>query len=289
MKIGGFAFVRDTCRFDYPMVEAVRSVLPLCDDFVLAVGKCGDGTLELAKTIDPKVRILETVWDENLKGKRGRVFSQETDKAFEALPSDLDWTFYIQCDEVLHEKYLPVIRAAMEQWKNDPKVEGLLLKYRHFYGSYDYVGVSYRWYPREIRIVRRDPTIFSYIDAQSFRKRPNKKLQVKLIDAYLHHYGYVREPQKMAKKINMVHSFCETWQVHWRIFDYSSLHGHLAPYTDTHPAVMEQRIKQMNWTFLPDPRRNRRSLKDNVKYFVERLTGYRLGGFKNYKLLRPKK
>ena len=285
MKVGGFGFVRDACRFDYPMVESVRSVLPLCDEFVLAVGRCNDNTLEIAQNIDPKVRVLQTTWDESLKGRSGRVFAQETDKAFAALSKDLDWAFYIQSDEVLHEQYLPIIEKAMQRWKDTPKVEGLLLNYHHFYGSYDYLAAAYRWYSKEIRIVRPWPTIFSYVDAQSFRKRPNRKLQVKATSAYLHHYGYVRDPRKMANKINLQHSFHETYERGLRIFDYGSEHGYLKPFMGTHPAVMTERIRRLNWVFMPDPRRNRRSLKDNCKYLVEKLTGYRLGGFKNYDLV----
>ena len=285
MKVGGYSFVRDACRFDYPMVEAVRSILPLCDEFVLAVGKCEDGTLELAHRIDPKVRVLETIWDEKLKGQGGRVFAEEADKAFSALSPDLDWAFYIQSDEVVHEKYLETIAHSMQRWQKEPQVEGLLLNYLHFYGNYDYIASDYKWYPKEIRIVRPRATIFSYKDAQSFRKKPNKKLRVKDTKAYIHHYGYVRDPQKMANKVKLQHSFHETWPRVLRFFDYSSEHGYLQPFQATHPQVMRDRIEQMNWDFRPDPRRDHRSFKDKCKYLVERLTGYRLGGFKNYQLI----
>ena len=62
MKVTGFSFIRNAVQFDYPIVEAIRSVLPLCDDFVIAVGKSDDTTLELVKSIDPdKIKIIETV------------------------------------------------------------------------------------------------------------------------------------------------------------------------------------------------------------------------------------
>ena len=283
MKVGGFSFVRDAVRFGYPMVESVRSILPLCDEFVLAVGDSKDGTLAAAEQIDPKVRILRTTWDEELKGQGGRVFAEETNKALRALSNDLDWAFYIQSDEVLHEDYLNIISEAMHRWKNDPRVEGLLLNYLHFYGNYDYVAASYRWYSKEIRILRPWSSIFSYIDAQSFRKKPNQKLHVKPTEAYIYHYGYVRDPQKMAKKINLQHSFHETWQRHLRFFDYSSEHGLLKPFKGTHPKVMRAYIAHSNWSFTPDPKRNRISIKDYFKHLIERLTGYRIG-FKNYKI-----
>ncbi|MCK6693880.1 MAG: hypothetical protein L6Q97_17500, partial [Thermoanaerobaculia bacterium] len=77
-----------------------------------------------------------------------------------------------QADECVHEADLPAIRAGMERWLHDPETDGLLFKYRHFYGSYDYVGASRRWYRREVRIIRNDKQIRSYRDAQGFRLYP---------------------------------------------------------------------------------------------------------------------
>ncbi len=169
VKIAGFTFIRNALLYDYPVVEAITSILPLCDYFVVAVGKSDDDTLDLVRGIgDPKIHVIETVWDDRLR-EGGRVLAEETNKAFDAIPPDYDWCFYIQGDECVHEDDLPAIRSGMEQWLNDPETQGLLLHYRHFYGSYDYVGVSRRWYRREVRIIRNDKHIRSYRDAQGFR------------------------------------------------------------------------------------------------------------------------
>lgn len=147
----------------------------LCDEVVVAVGRSDDATLEVIRSIDPtKIRIIETVWDDTQR-EGGRVLALETDKAFAAISADADWCFYIQADEVLHEKYYPAVRDAMQKHLNDPEVEGLLFHYLHFYGSYDYIGSSWSWYRREIRIIRNNKRIFSYRDAQGFRKHPNEK------------------------------------------------------------------------------------------------------------------
>lgn len=101
------------------------------------------------------------------------IFAQQTDIAFQAISADADRAFYIQADEALHEKYFPVVREAMPLHLHNPMVEGLLFIYLHFYGSYNYVGDWWRWYQREIRVVRNNKDIFSYGDAQGFRKKPN--------------------------------------------------------------------------------------------------------------------
>jgi hypothetical protein len=170
MKVTGFTFIRNAIKYDYPVVEAIKSIMPVCDDFVVAVGKSDDQTLELIRGIDKsKIKIIETVWDDSLR-EGGQVLADETNKAFKAIDSESDWCFYIQGDEVMHEKYLPIVRGGMEKYLNHKSVDGLLFDYLHFYGSYDYVGEAYRWYRREIRIIRNDKKIYSYRDAQGFRK-----------------------------------------------------------------------------------------------------------------------
>ena len=289
MKVTGFSFIRNGQKFDYPFVEAIQSILPLCDDFVVAVGKSDDNTLELVKQIDPtKIRIVETVWDDSLR-EGGKVLAVETDKAFKAISPDTDWCFYIQGDEVVHEKYHPEIKTAMEKWINQPKVDGFLFNYKHFYGSYDYVGSSFKWYPKEIRIVRNNKSIYSYRDAQGFRKGDNEKLRVKPIGAYVHHYGWVKDPRAMQMKQE---TFNKLWHSdQWvkknvakaETFDYSVIDA-LERFNGSHPQVMEKRILEKNWEFDRDLSLNKLSFKDRFKKFMLRNLGVFIG-YKNYKLV----
>jgi hypothetical protein len=290
MKISGFTIIRNAIKYDYPVSEAIISILPLCDEFIVAVGNSVDGTLELVKQIkSPKIKIIETVWDDSLR-EGGRTFALETDKAFQAIAPDSDWAFYIQADEAVHEKYYPGILAAMEKYKGDSQVDGLLFHYKHFYGSYDYVGESWRWYRREIRIIKNDKRIFSYRDAQGFRKEPHEKLRVKLIDAFIYHYGWVRHPQAMQRKQLDWNKFYydDKWinehVIKAEEFDYSHVDS-LVRFDETHPQVLLERIKKINWKFDHDISRKKYSLKEKMKRFVYLITGYRIGEYKNYKVL----
>ena len=250
MKVCGFTIVRNAIKYSYPAIESIKSILPLCDQMVVAVGKSDDETLNLIKSInDEKIVIVETVWDDSLR-KDGLVLSVETNKALDAIVGEYDWCFYIQADEVLHEKYHPVIKAEMERWVNDKNVEGLLFKYLHFWGTFDYVGVSRKWYRREIRIVRHDSRIRSYKDAQGFRK-DDRKLNVKLIDAYIYHYGWVRPPEVIMNKMRNFHTYYHTGQDLEAVvskvddFDYSRIDA-VRSFGDTHPKVMEDLVKSLN-------------------------------------------
>ncbi len=290
MKVSGFTFIRNAIKYDYPIVEAIKSILPICDEIVVAVGKSDDETLKLMSNIDPKVRIVQTVWDENLK-EGGQVLAVETNKAFHAVDPLADWCFYIQGDEAIHEQYLDEVYSAMQKHKDDSKVDGLLFKYVHFYGSYDYAGNSSKWYRNEIRVIKNDQSIYSFRDAQGFRKGNNEKLNVKALDASIFHYGWVREPHAMQAKYN---NFGRLWGAEeWSneaekqftgAFDYSQIDS-IAKFTGTHPAVMQPRINRMNWSFDRVLSYNNLKLKDKLKNLLEKITGKRPFDYKNYKIV----
>jgi hypothetical protein len=289
MKVSGFTFIRNAITYDYPIVEAITSILPVCDEFIVALGKSDDATADLINCINsPKIKIIPTIWDDSLR-EGGRVLAVETDKALAAISPDADWAFYIQGDEVVHEKFLPVIKNAMEQWKDDKRVEGLLFNYLHFYGSYDYVGDSRRWYRREIRVIRNIPGMKSFRDAQGFRLN-GKLLHVKPVDATMYHYGWVKPPDKQSAKQSVFNRYWhdDDWvdrnvskSAH---FDYSGIDS-LAHFQDTHPQVMQRRIDACNWEFTFDPTRKKFSMLARFLHFVEKKTGYRIGEYQNFRLL----
>lgn len=290
MKISGFTFVRNAIKFDYPIVEAITSILPICDEVVVAVGNSEDETLALIQSINsPKIKIIETVWDDSLR-KGGQVLAVETDKALAAISPDADWCFYIQGDEVVHEKYLPIIKKAMQDNLHKSQVEGLLFNYTHFYGSYQYVGNAHRWYRREIRVIRNTGKVRSYKDAQGFRTVDNQKLKVKLIDAYIYHYGWVKPPEiqreKMKSSINFWGEGHDVDKIKEELeaFDYSEIDS-LTLFEGTHPAVIQARIESVNWMFDYDIHEKKLSFKNQVKMAIEKLTGYRIGEYQNYKIV----
>lgn len=289
MKVSGFTFVRNAIKFDYPIVEAINSILPVCDEVVVAVGKSEDQTLELIKSISSsKIKIIETIWDDNLR-EGGKVLAVETNKAFQAIDAQSDWAFYIQGDEIIHEKYLPAIKESMLKWQNEKKVEGLLFNYKHFYGSYDYVADSRKWYRKEVRIIRNDKSISSYKDAQGFRKN-NEKLNVKAIESSVYHYGWVKPPELQQAKQESFHKMWHDNQwvenniIKSNQFDYSGIDS-LSKFMDSHPLVMQERINSKNWKFTFDPTQNKLSFKLRFLKFVEEKTGWSIGEYRNYKIV----
>ncbi|HWY10948.1 MAG TPA: glycosyltransferase family 2 protein [Bacteroidia bacterium] len=290
MKVTGFTIIRNAIKYDYPVVEAITSILPVCDEFLVSVGNSEDGTLDLIKKINShKIKIMESIWDDKLR-EGGKLLSIETNKAFDAIDKSSDWCFYIQSDEVIHEKYLDVIKKGMEQYEDDKTVDGLLFNYTHFYGNYNYIGNSRNWYRNEIRIIKNDKNIRSYKDAQGFRKIDGGKLNVKKIDASVYHYGWVKPPKaQQAKQENFHKMWHDDEWMKKNIavadeFDYSKIDS-LAPFTGTHPNVMKERIAKLNWDFKYDASKINISLKNKFLKFIEATTGWRPGEYKNYKVL----
>jgi hypothetical protein len=291
MKVCGFTFIRNAVKYDFPIVEAISSILPLCDMFIVAAGDSDDGTRALLENIDPaKIRITDTVWDESLT-RGGVVYAAETDKAFDAIPPEFDWCFYIQGDEVLHEKYLPAVKSAMLEHLHRPEVDGLLFGYRHFYATYDYIADSRKWYRNEIRIIRNDKSIRSYRDAQGFRKN-GRKLKVVPALAEIYHYGWVRSPKYMMDKISAVRKYYKgteatiSRQAIDQEFNYSGNYDALARFEGTHPRVMQELINRLNWKVDVDLNRVRMKTKYRLLHFIEKTTGIRLFEYRNYSLLK---
>jgi len=203
MKVSGFTFCRNAVRYDYPVVESIRSIIPIVDEFIVNVGRCEDGTLELIRSIgDPKIRIIESVWDESLQ-KDGLIYSQQTNIALARCSGD--WAFYLQADEVIHEDDLPRIVNAMRTYHRRQEVRGLIFRYLHFVG--DYWSTNPWFYHRAVRIIRNNGEVESCGDAVGFHfKATGQYLQsgprewLAPSGARVFHYGWVKEPKTMLAK-----------------------------------------------------------------------------------------
>lgn len=291
MKVAGFTIARNIVKADYPLKEALLSVLPLCDDFVIAVGNSDDGTKDYLESMnEPKIRLFDTVWDDN-KRVGGAVLADETNKALSQVPNDADWLVYIQADECLHEKYIPAVQAAMEKYLHDEQVDALLFDYLHFYGNYSMVGDSRRWYRNEIRIIKNHRKIISWKDAQGFRTADAKKLKVAHCGACIYHYGWVKHPkfqqQKQAQFHRLWHDdqFMDEKVLQTELFDYSKIDS-LKRFDGSHPAVMMPRVNAINWTFDVDPSQKNFGIKARFLYWIEKTFGWRVGEYKNYLLIK---
>lgn len=283
--ISGFTIVRNALKLDYPIVPAIRSILDICDEVVVNVGKSDDDTRDLVASIgDPRVRILDTVWDFS---RQSLVLSIETQRAMDACRGR--WGVYIQADEVLHERGAPLLKQRIAEWDGDDRVEGLLVRYRHFWGNFETLATTRRYYRREVRCVRLGRDVRSFQDAQGFRVGPElRRIRARETDAEMFHYGWARPVQAIGEK----------YEASKTIFPWSGERVAAAQarrtlgwmpllrrFTGTHPRAVQEWIAAREQAPMPalGPKRFRLGF---VRYYlsdwIERLTGARVFEYRNY-------
>jgi len=316
MKISGFSMAKNAAKLYYPVKESVMSILPIVDEFIFALGDCDedDNTRELLESINSdKIKIVDTVWD-TVKNIKGSEYARQTDIAKEQCTGD--WLFYLQADEVVHEKDIPVIKNRCKELLNDKEVEGLLFNYLHFWGDYNHYHISHGWYKNEIRIIRNIPETHSWQDAQSFRKIPEfdaslylkkegtQKLKVARSGANIYHYGWVRPPSMMKIRNTTFNIYYhgkkaieerkENEKYKLELFDYGPLNS-LPEFKQNHPKIMASKIKDFYWKneLQYHGKINKQRVKHKHEKFknriitcFERIIGKPLFEFENYILLK---
>lgn len=280
----------------YPFLEAFKSILPVCDELVVAVGDSSDKTREAILNLHPdKIKIIDTVWDMELR-KGGKIFAQQTNVALDHTTGD--WALHIQADEIVHEKDVLRIREYIEKHGNNPRVEALVFPFLHFWGSYSYIRTSRRVHRYEVRAFRNSKNIRSYKDSQGFRKysstenylkgEKGKKLRSIKTDIPYYHYSYVRPPELMQKKSDFFDRFWhdDNWLTKKNKqssgFQYEQV-DKLEKFTGQHPASMVPIVEQQNWEFEFHPSQSNMRFKDRVLEKIFSLTGIRIAEYKNYK------
>lgn len=254
MKVSGFTFIRNGNILGYPFVESIRSALPVCDEFVVAVGASDDDTLQALQAInDPKLRIIQTTWNEKMID-RGFVYGQQ--KMIAQFNCTGDWAFYLEGDELLHENELDTLRAAMRRYLDDPEVEALAFDYYHFYGCADWIAVGvagYRQAPRiirnSIRSIAPDGLFFVVMDKNKKGRYP----RAAMTGTHIYHYGAVRSVAKMNEKNQRVAKY---WGKQPAVFSYADGDPfEMERFTGTHPAVMRDWLASdaAEQQYIPDP------------------------------------
>ena len=285
--ISGFTIVRNAVKLDYPFRESVLSLLPICDELIINCGDSTDGTYELCQALaeqaEGKIKVVQSVWDlQDTSGGNQLKFQTDTTMAY----CRERWCFYLQADEVLHEKdYASILQAVAVADKRED-VDGIVFDYRHFYGSCHYTISARNWYRREVRAFKNHRGIAAFRDAQGFRKN-GERLKVLSANARVFHYGYVRTRESLrAKREEM-----SRWWGEDPAKKDQELHRlvGLRRFLGKHPKVMQDRIDGVPDDFDPRnyPRKwDRKEIKNLLTYAWEKIFRFRIGEFRNYELLK---
>ena len=289
MKVSGFTFLRNGVLLGYPFIESIRSLLSVCDEVVVAVGQGSDNTLDLVKEInDPKLRIIETTWNESMTD-RGYVYAQQ--KMIAQFNCTGDWAFYLECDEIIHEKDVPLIRAQMAKYLSDTAVEALVFDYYHFYGAPDHIAISPRWYKKAPRIIRNTIRAFAPDGLFWVIMHDNKHghyPRVAGVGCYIYHYGHVRKIEAMNEKSKKVERYWGKSPQQFASYgdiDYKSL----TKFSGEHPAIMEDWLNnnaEHQLTINPAYKLTSRDKRHRFMMIIGRLFGNIDFTKKHYKLIR---
>ncbi len=298
MKISGFTYVRNGFKYGYPFIPSIRSLLPLVEELIVVVGDSEDGTRDAVVQLnDPKIRIIDTVWDDELR-ENGKVFAQQANLGLANITGD--WAIHLQVDEVLHEQDHSRLLHLIAEADKDSRVEGLLFPFYHFWGDFEHIRNTRKTHPFEIRAFKNRGTVKSYKDSQGFRKYSSEaaygngeegiKLHVWNCDIPVYHYSYSRNPALMKKKAEYFSRFWhdDAWvarNAKEQSFDFNEV-DHLEFFDKAHPVYMKEIIAAKDWDFEYDPARSNMSFKDRIMFQLNRWTGKRLFEFENYKLIR---
>ena len=283
--------MRNGQKLGYPFVESIRSILPLVDEFVVALGPCDDDTEKMLQEIgDPKIRIIHTQWNERIQpdySVKGFVYGQQ--KSIALFNCTGDWAFYLEADEVVHENDLPKIRAAMEKHLDDPRVEALAFDYLHFYGNANTYAWSPGWYRSEVRIIRNTipawgpEGLFFVVLAAHKRGRYPRAAHA---GATIYHYGWVRNEAQMNLKTAAVQKYWQnrasTAVVYAKIDPVT-----LRLFTGTHPKAVQGWLPRADGIFQADSnyKLSRREKKHRVMLKLEQWFGVKFNK-KHYKSAR---
>jgi glycosyltransferase involved in cell wall biosynthesis len=291
MKVSGFTFLRNGQKLGYPFVESIRSILPIVDEFVIALGPCDDDTEKMLRAIgDPKIHIIPTQWNERIQpgySVNGFVYGQQ--KSIALFNCTGDWAFYLEADEVVHEDDLSKIRAAMEKHLGDPRVEALAFDYLHFYGNANTVVWSPGWYRSEVRVIRNtipawssEALFFNVVVGHKKSRYP----RAAHTGATIYHYGWVRSEAQMNLKSAEVHKYWDDKPA--AVVDYSKIDPQvLRPFTGTHPKIVQDWLPKADGLFQANPNHEltSREKKHRRLMKLEKLFGVQFNK-KHYRLVR---
>ena len=242
--IFGFSILRNGVKYDYPFRESLKSLSALCEEVYLALGDSEDNTEEEIHHI-PKLKIIPTVWDENLR-KSGVILSVQTNIALKKLREDkkTGWAIYLQADEVLNPSQFEQLKLDLQKAEAEG-CDNVSFRYLHFWQSYDRIAVSPRWYPQEVRAIRLESDLESYGDAQGF-KVCRKKFQS---DVIVYHYGHVREAKAYERKKGDFHRWWHSDEELKKVLakgERRDKKERLLDYYGPHPSFMEKRMGQQS-------------------------------------------
>lgn len=196
-SLAGCLIIKNGTKFDYPFQQAIESVLPICDEFVVVEGVGEDDTYERLLAMrekDQKIQVVRSKMERKVSE-----LSRATDLSISL--TKCDYYLQIQGDEGINEFSCRRIRSVVDRGGFDI----LQTRIFHFWSSFDTVYIPKVFYDYVWRVARRSlfPQLHSIGDAMNLGPLSLPGLRTLALpetEAYWLHYGFVRNPKQMVEK-----------------------------------------------------------------------------------------
>ena len=239
VKISGIQPISNGVSLGYPFIEAILSVLPIVDEFLINDGGSSDKTSfylkKLEKTFPDKIRLFNKPFYPSPRW-------ETIDDCVEFLIKKArgDWIFEVQGDEIWDEKYLLDIRKLIEKvseegYNSIRTIEG-------YTRSFDSLLTGYKY--KYVRIVRNLKDLKNYWGGDDFHlgndKHPVKGFTTSNVppelffDKYVTSYnvGYKAFPDNALGRTEKVFKFFAKRQKERKnayIYEATKRRGNLVP------------------------------------------------------------
>lgn len=254
--ITGHLIIRNGFKYDYPWLEAIDSILPAVDEFILLEAYSEDDTykacLELAEK-HKKIRLIRGSWSPQTEIEKERPYfalARLTNKCIFFV--ETDWHIQIQGDEVLHHDYIDYVKDLPNKLKGT-FYDSARVHYHHFVANYQTTFPFI--YENRVRIARKDSPWRSMGDACELGMGASNKVFDTPI--MYHHYGKIKPSnlamlkekdfQSMFKAVGFPDpKLAEMGDDvdYFYLFKNAYEKGLFKNFKGTHPKAMEARIKQ---------------------------------------------
>jgi len=265
MKNGltGSLIIRNGNIYDFCWKQAIMSVLPICDEFVLLeaysdLDNTYEDCLALARQY-PKIRVIRGEWDGGEpEGYEYRRLARLTNQCIDE--SSYKFAIVVQGDEVVHEDSYPsILRIAREETQYGDQVKAVQFLFTHLVGRFDT-----QWpfvYQATFRMCRADSSWRSSKDAWTMEcSNPDDNFWIGANRARYIHYGFVGNlTARLLKEVKFQEMFKAEGPFPDKrvvemangdkdasmayLFKEAKDRGEFTPFTGTHPAVMKDWIE----------------------------------------------
>lgn len=253
----GYTFIRNMFKYDYPLREAVFSLLPAVDKYLICECYSDDGTYaELLRwrREEPKIRLFRHKWGDHY------TVQQTLANFLLDHVADGDWCFKLDADEAIHEESWELFRSLPDLLQ-DEGATGARFHYTHFMGNYqtefDFMYRRARRFVQQGHGWRWDGDACQLADGQG---------EFVDVDVEIFHYGKVHEARVGLRKeqdfqalytdigfpdprLAQMREAIDGVDYHY-LFEGAIQRGEVRHFTGTHPKIMAQRIadaKEAGW------------------------------------------